>query len=245
MGYLHRRRLAREDTGPHQGRPLRSPPTRSFATGSRRTAAPGPQRRRRLPGRARPLSSLCLARLPVGAPHHHLPQAQEARERHLDVGHVLAHGQGRLDLRPSRRLDRRHRQRQGEARRTSICRQAALHRPRHRAGAVGQGAQDHRQQRVVRNHPHAQFGVRRVHQRPDRLLSAALRAEIDRINDLVYPNVNNGVYRSGFATTQDAYEEAFRALFETLDELEQRLVASSAISPATRSPRPTGGCSRR
>jgi putative glutathione S-transferase len=51
----------------------------------------------------------------------------------------------------------------------------------------------------------------------------ALRAEIDRINDLVYATVNNGVYRCGFATTQDAYEEACRALFATLEQLEQRL----------------------
>jgi len=51
----------------------------------------------------------------------------------------------------------------------------------------------------------------------------ALRAEIDRINDLVYPNVNNGVYRAGFATTQAAYEDAFRALFDTLEQIEERL----------------------
>src|ERR1700728_3889537 len=52
---------------------------------------------------------------------------------------------------------------------------------------------------------------------------AALRPEIDRINDLVYATVNNGVYRSGFATTQAAYEEAARALFATLDQLQERL----------------------
>ena len=51
----------------------------------------------------------------------------------------------------------------------------------------------------------------------------ALRGEIDRINDLVYPNLNNGVYRAGFATTQEAYDQAFRAMFDTLDELEQIL----------------------
>ena len=51
----------------------------------------------------------------------------------------------------------------------------------------------------------------------------ALRDEIDRINTMVYENVNNGVYRCGFATTQTAYEEAFDALFRTLDELETRL----------------------
>ena len=50
-----------------------------------------------------------------------------------------------------------------------------------------------------------------------------LRAEIDRINDVVYANVNNGVYRAGFATTQAAYEEAARVLFATLDQLEERL----------------------
>jgi glutathionyl-hydroquinone reductase len=52
---------------------------------------------------------------------------------------------------------------------------------------------------------------------------AALRDEIDRINDLVYPNINNGVYRAGFATSQDAYEEAARGVFAALDQLEERL----------------------
>jgi putative glutathione S-transferase len=50
-----------------------------------------------------------------------------------------------------------------------------------------------------------------------------LRAEIDKINETVYANVNNGVYRCGFATAQDAYEEAYDRLFNTLDMLEERL----------------------
>jgi len=50
-----------------------------------------------------------------------------------------------------------------------------------------------------------------------------LCAEIDAINDLVYPAINNGVYRAGFATTQEAYEEAFNELFSALDEVEERL----------------------
>ena len=50
-----------------------------------------------------------------------------------------------------------------------------------------------------------------------------LRQEIDALNARIYATVNNGVYRAGFATTQEAYEEAFRALFETLDWLEARL----------------------
>ncbi|TIS70151.1 MAG: glutathione S-transferase family protein, partial [Mesorhizobium sp.] len=51
----------------------------------------------------------------------------------------------------------------------------------------------------------------------------ALRSEIDRINALVYPAINNGVYRAGFATSQEAYEEAFGELFAALDTLEERL----------------------
>ncbi|MBY0612481.1 MAG: glutathione S-transferase family protein [Beijerinckiaceae bacterium] len=50
-----------------------------------------------------------------------------------------------------------------------------------------------------------------------------LRAEIDPLNARIYDTVNNGVYKCGFATTQDAYEEAFAPLFETLDVLEERL----------------------
>jgi glutathionyl-hydroquinone reductase len=49
------------------------------------------------------------------------------------------------------------------------------------------------------------------------------RKEIDELNALIYPNVNNGVYRAGFATTQEAYEEAANALFAALDDLEARL----------------------
>lgn len=49
---------------------------------------------------------------------------------------------------------------------------------------------------------------------------AALRTEIEAVNERVYATVNNGVYRCGFATTQQAYEEAFRELFASLDWLE-------------------------
>ena len=50
-----------------------------------------------------------------------------------------------------------------------------------------------------------------------------LRAEIDRINAAVYDNVNNGVYKAGFATTQAAYDEAVTVLFDELDRLDERL----------------------
>jgi len=55
------------------------------------------------------------------------------------------------------------------------------------------------------------------------------REEIDRINDFVYPRVNNGVYRCGFATTQEAYDEAFEELFGALDILEARLERSALL----------------
>jgi putative glutathione S-transferase len=50
-----------------------------------------------------------------------------------------------------------------------------------------------------------------------------LSAEIDRLNDLLYENFNNGVYRAGFATSQTPYEHAARGVFETLDAMETRL----------------------
>jgi putative glutathione S-transferase len=50
-----------------------------------------------------------------------------------------------------------------------------------------------------------------------------LRGEIDELNAFIYPNVNNGVYQAGFATTQEAYEEAATAVFAALDQLEKRL----------------------
>lgn len=50
-----------------------------------------------------------------------------------------------------------------------------------------------------------------------------LAAEIDEINELIYHTVNNGVYKAGFATSQAAYDNAYQALFATLDQLEGRL----------------------
>ncbi len=66
---------------------------------------------------------------------------------------------------------------------------------------------------------------------------AALRDEIEAINARVYDTVNNGVYKAGFATTQSAYEEAVRPLFESLDWLEallarRRYVAGERLTEA-------------
>ena len=52
-----------------------------------------------------------------------------------------------------------------------------------------------------------------------------LRAEIDSVNEVVYGAINNGVYRTGFATSQEAYEKAYRKLFDALDQLEERLAS--------------------
>ena len=54
-----------------------------------------------------------------------------------------------------------------------------------------------------------------------------LRAEIDAVNEFVYENVNDGVYRAGFARSQAAYERAYERLFAALDRLEERLAVES------------------
>ncbi len=69
------------------------------------------------------------------------------------------------------------------------------------------------------------------------LYPEALRAQIDRWNDLIYRTVNNGVYRAGFATAQDKYELAVRELFDTLNALDehlgrQRYLCGAAITEA-------------
>jgi putative glutathione S-transferase len=59
---------------------------------------------------------------------------------------------------------------------------------------------------------------------------APLRGEIDALNERIYPAVNNGVYRAGFATSQQAYEEAFDDVFAELDRLEQLLGANRYLA---------------
>ncbi len=86
-----------------------------------------------------------------------------------------------------------------------------------------------REQRVIVNNESAEI-IRMLNSAFDEFASsdadyypAALRGEIDAINGVVYDNVNNGVYRCGFATSQQAYDRAFERLFKTLDDLESRL----------------------
>ena len=56
------------------------------------------------------------------------------------------------------------------------------------------------------------------------------RGQIDELNDWIYPNVNNGVYRCGFAKTQQAYSKAFTTLFDSLDRLEKILAGSRYLT---------------
>ncbi len=61
------------------------------------------------------------------------------------------------------------------------------------------------------------------------LYPADLSEKIDALNDVIYPSLNNGVYRAGFATTQIAYEEAFAEVVATLDALEARLAGQGGL----------------
>ena len=62
---------------------------------------------------------------------------------------------------------------------------------------------------------------------------AALREKIEEWNVDVYQNINNGVYRAGFAASQAAYDEAVQAVFETLDRLDRHLAASRYLAGET------------
>ena len=55
-----------------------------------------------------------------------------------------------------------------------------------------------------------------------------LRDDIEPVNDRIYDTLNNGVYKAGFATTQEAYDEAVHPLFDTLDWIEERLSTAGA-----------------
>jgi len=66
-------------------------------------------------------------------------------------------------------------------------------------------------------------GFRELAKNPQDFYPEPLRPAIDEINDKVYHNINNGVYKAGFATQQDKYEIAYRDLFTTLDEIEKLL----------------------
>jgi putative glutathione S-transferase len=77
--------------------------------------------------------------------------------------------------------------------------------------------------RIVSNESHDIMRMFNAASPENGLYPAPLRDEIDRLNERIYATVNNGVYRAGFARTQEAYDEAFTQLFETLAYLERLL----------------------
>lgn len=70
----------------------------------------------------------------------------------------------------------------------------------------------------------------KIAKNPDlNLYPEELSKEIDEVNSWVYPNINNGVYRCGFAKSQEAYDEAVKQLFESLDKVEETLSKKELI----------------
>src|SRR6516225_3925946 len=117
----------------------------------------------------------------------------------------------------------RYGKRQNDAcRNLSACR-STLHRAR-----FGPGAVDKKRRTIVNNE--SSEIIRMLNSAFDAFTDertdyypAQLRGEIDAVNDVIYTNINNGVYRTGFATSQEAYEEAAYGIFDTLDKIEERM----------------------
>ena len=198
---------------------------------ARRQPLPRPHHRRRLvrlQGRARPLSSLRRARLPVGAPHADLPRAEEARGR--DHGRLFDPGPARSRAGRSRTIPRypglhaRHRQRlplharglhRDRAATTparSRCRPCGTRRP---SGSSTTSRPRSSGCSTASSTPSPATAPTTIRRRCAPRSTPSTSA--------IYHNVNNGVYRCGFAKSQAAYEAAYDGLFATLDELEERL----------------------
>ena len=146
---------------------------------------PGPTGSDGFSAAAGPLSSLRVARLPLGASHADHARAEGAGADHPGLGHALADGRAGLDVLAGRRRDPRSAVQQPLPARDLHARRRALHRPRHRAGAVGPAHPDHRQQRIVRDHPHVQQRIRCGGRAAGRLLSQGA-ARGDRCAERAY-----------------------------------------------------------
>ena len=105
----------------------------------------------------------------------------------------------------------------------SIHARSALHGASDCARAVGPQTATIVSNESRRHYADVQFRFRRAGAPSIGLYPEALRPEIDTWNARIYPSLNNGVYRAGFATTQAAYEEAYHGVFAMLDQLEHHL----------------------
>ena len=135
--------------------------------------APGPSGRGGFRGGERALSPLCLARLPLGAPDADLPRAEGARAARLastwcirSWARTAGASTPTSPARPATGSARQAVPARGLPRRRS-----AGHQPGDRAGALGQGDRDDRLERIRRDHPHVQLGLRRDHRQHARLLA--------------------------------------------------------------------------
>ena len=207
------------------GRPFR-PQTDGLPQLHHRRRQRRPDRQRRLSRRSRPLSSLCFARLPVGAPHADFPQAEKARGV---ISVSVTRGAIRQARAGNSAPSRARRSIPSTANPTSPT-SISLADP-HYTGRASVPVLWDKKQRTIVNNESSEI-IRMLNSAFDAFTDVrtdyyppTLRGEIDRINDVVYNTVNNGVYRAGFATTQAAYEEAARAVFATLDQLEDAAVA--------------------
>jgi hypothetical protein len=241
MGYARRRQMAhRRPSVRRHGRFRRTETL--FATGSPPTGAPDRPETADLP--PRPGAITFTFPLPARGPTAPSSCARSRASRHgVAVGRALADGRGRLELRTGRGRDRRSRSSAPGTSTKSMPPPGPTIRGRVTVPVLwDKSPGHHRQQRVGGNHPHVQLRLRRS--RGGTLATTIPRPadEIEAVNARVYDTLNNGVYKSGFATRQDAYEEAVGPLFETLDWLEDRL-SRSLMWPASASPKPISACS--
>ena len=202
-----------------------------------------------LQGRGRALSPLCRPWLPVGASHADLSRAQEARAARSRVAYAIPgiKEQGWTfednpafpDCTPDTRqwLPLSARGLYGE--------RPALHRQGHGADAVGQEDPAHRQQRVVRNHPHAQQRVQAASPAttPTIIRRRCAARSTASTTSSTPTSTTASIAAASRARRQPTRRPTTRCLRRSTSS--KRGSDGSAIWSATRSPRPTGGCSRR
>ncbi len=187
--------------------------TSSFRNWVTPDGAPGPTRRRRVQGRGGALPPLCGADLPLGVADADGAEAEGPRRRHHPVDRRAgADGPGvEFGDHPG-------------ATRDTINGATYLHEIYTRADPHITGRAtvpvlwDKQRQTIVNNESadilrmlNTGFGA--LASDALDLYPEPLREEIDALNDEIYPRLNNGVYRAGFATTQQAYDEAFEEVF--------------------------------